>query len=210
MKVNFPCPLPASEIVTLMKNPELNFAARMAVALAWTFAQRISDTLQWRVGEITSEAHAIVITVYRGKTITTTGPYCLFLPHAHPLATGLRCLLQTASPQARVFPCSDKDISKCLPEEYERRSIRRGGAEELARGGATMEQLRLFTQHTSDKTALRYIRYGAVSKVFAEQQMTALALGAVLPRLHGGTSSVEPPARPPKQKRQRTVSFAKT
>ena len=50
-----------------------------------------------------------------------------------------------------------------VDEQLELRSIRRGGPQHMAKLRMTLSEIRLFSQHASDKMLLRYLNWGTVA-----------------------------------------------
>jgi hypothetical protein len=131
----------------------------LAIEIAFTFGQRVSDILQLHHDDVSYVRIVgkkfLVLLVRRGKTITCTGPYTLHLPASHRLALLLHNLKHRRP--AFLFSSRSSEITKgtgnlpqLSPAERSRmsarvrcrlrsikptlgtRSIRRGGLQRLA------------------------------------------------------------------------------
>jgi hypothetical protein len=161
-----------------------------AIVFAWTYGQRISDVLLIRRNWITTEHFAPthnsewsgsyhVITHLKGKVIQYIGPYTTHVHSTHALGIWMTKELQEVTAgRTPLFRTTAADISDSLRLIgcTDKRAIRRGGLQHLARTGVPLEQIRrLFSRHKSEKSLLGYLRHGAVSQADAEAQAAITA-----------------------------------
>lgn len=155
--------------------------ARAAIVYAWTYGQRISDALLLDHRYVTEQRLAgtkfYVMTLLAGKTIRCTGPVCNHIPRRHKLGRWLRHVRRTRR-TGPVFTTNPSAIKKILLEVglTDRRSIRRGGLQDLARRGVPLETIRrICSRHTTEKSLNTYLAHGAMAAQDATTQLQLIA-----------------------------------
>jgi hypothetical protein len=166
----------------------------IGILLAWMFGQRISDVLQLHANDVevfngfqnmtrhqsgsppsakqTSRTQKfIVITVRRGKTIGTTGPFTLHIPSHLSIARWVKNLahrhrgrflftgeVENSKRSRARMSASTRNAMKMMGEQLEARSVRRGGLQAMAAMGMTMETIQtFFSQHRSIRMLREYL-----------------------------------------------------
>ena len=156
--------------------------------LSWTYGQRISDMIQIAANDFSTTAsdNIICLTIRRGKTMSVSKPYPLFLRRGTWLTEGLIEAAQTATKEGRSFLCSVNNT----PEEREKasfevkaflihvndtlelRSLRRGGLTHLASFPDTStEDLLLLSRHRDKDMLMRYLGWGQASATSARTML---------------------------------------
>jgi integrase len=181
---DYPLPLTCEHFRLMMESAttssapitDLAYQALIASCLSFLFGQRVSDILLLRAQDITTEIGGLlfdnpslskVITVRRGKVIQFTGPYVLHLKGNSELSLLLQRLTnERQEPESLLFhPKTAKYVASTLKlynEEYETRSVRRGGLQALALTGMPLADIRRhFSKHRDDAMLLRYLQHGA-------------------------------------------------
>lgn len=176
--VAFPKPLSVKHRRTLrsLATPS-TVAIHLLIEVCWSLGQRFGDFLQIAVNDVIVRHDVVLITFKRGKTVTYTKPYTLSVDRHVPLIEEFLNLRQTAIGRGWNFIAS-KDNAKAdcsslkhhaasalalVDEQLELRSIRRGGLQHMAKLRMTLSEIRLFSQHASDKMLLRYLNWGTVA-----------------------------------------------
>jgi integrase len=156
----------------------------VAMVLAFTFGQRMSDILQLDRNDIDRSPidNDIVITIRRGKVIHFCKPYTLHVPANGVLGSLLSEWMQPAT-ETLFGANAHRIISETLQtmdEDYEHRSVRRGGLQALALTGMSLEDLRVnYSKHSTVPMLLRYLGHGncLLSQAALHHSTTTLLLG---------------------------------
>lgn len=170
--------------------------ALIAACFAFQMGQRMSDILLLRPQDVkfVPDVGALVITVRRGKTIRTSGPYTLHVTQKNNLFPFMFSWQDPSIQQ--LFPRSASELIRqhlrLLDQEYELRSIRRGGLQALAAAGFSLEDLcQHFSKHANPKMLMRYLCHGTFS--LAQQQLqerAQLTLASPCPNITSQTSGL--------------------
>ena len=173
----------------------------VAVVVCYVLGQRISDILQLAPTDLRWQqmgtTRVLAITIYRGKVISSIGPYSLFLPEgfiAQALwnlavarhAQGQRFIWTSANTQIERERAGNlvRNLLHSVNPDLEQRSIRRGGLEHMANAGWDTEIIRaLFSKHSSEHMLMRYLANGRVCMAAAKvaSAVTWWAAGAAYP-----------------------------
>jgi hypothetical protein len=155
------------------------------ITVSWTLGQRLGDTLQWAAVDLHSEMDGrLVITVRRGKTLGVTPLYALAL-HNGPLAADLLALKSRCNDD-RLFLWTPHNtpaqraavkqqvalILTTLGEQFELRSVRRGGLQHMASLGHSFDDILLLSRHASSDMLRRYLNWGACAPAHLDQLST--------------------------------------
>jgi len=149
----------------------LSHTAAVMATLTFILGQRLGD-----IAKLHTEAlqlvqlpgqHTLAIPFLEGKVIPKTGSYCLHLAASNPVVHDLIKLQQSMSEHKYLFPedCQDEIASTIQvfhtdTVKYDVRALRRGGLQEMARMGLSLDELRVFSRHPSDSMLLRYLQGG--------------------------------------------------
>lgn len=162
------------ELMNASEDPEHHTLA-LALELAFELGQRMGDTLQLEAALLAyvddrkaSGVEFQALTFRRGKTVKRRKPFTLHLPWQSDLAQRIWHLATTKQGQ-RLF-CLESHradaletirmfIQKVNPEEGIL-SIRRGGLQQLALNGASLETLLHHSRHSDISCLNRYMGWG--------------------------------------------------
>lgn len=185
-----PVPMTAENVAQVMRL-ETDPRLALAIALAWSLGQRISDVAQLRKADITMHGDVLAITVRKGKVVPIIGPYVLSMASSHPLAMPLWS--QCQKPGCHLFLEEDSDEQRAafakrvqralslLNCGLEARSIRRGGLQSMAAMNWPLDRILQFSQHRSEQMLLRYLDYGRAASHRTTQLVTvAFTMGEAL------------------------------
>lgn len=139
-----------------------------AVRLSFVLGQRLSDVLKMQRKSLNIFQQHLSLTFYAGKVIQKIGPYSINLAATlEPIRSIVdRALARTTSNEDHIFVSGavgdEKHVHKAISEALgvDVRAIRRGGLQAMARGGATLEAIRYFSKHASDRMLLKYLNNG--------------------------------------------------
>ena len=184
--VQFPTPASIQQMMIFVQTYRDAFPSLTAVAMmAFLNGQRISDMVQLGVADLMLNDEYLMITVRRGKTVPTTGPYTLWMRRNEYPTETLIATAQQAMKEKRLFLFSDtnaneerekilqkiKDMIFSIDDDLELRSFRRGGLQRMASLGFNTETLLQFSRHTDAQMLMRYLNWGQHS---AHRQQTMI------------------------------------
>jgi hypothetical protein len=161
--------------------PSRTSPARAAILFSWLYGQRISDTIQIQREYVTpqtlQQTKYWVLTLVKGKTIASTGPVSNHITRSHPLGKWITHQMK-AKQTGPLFNVVSKEVNEVLAEVNitDRRAIRRGGLQDMARRGVPLEEIRrVFSRHQSIKTLNIYLMHGAMAAQDAQIQAQVAA-----------------------------------
>ena len=134
----------------------------------WASVARPSDLLELHPRNVERVAETQwEITFVRGKGVVMRGqPYTLTIDSGP-----YHSLLQSFLKKSR-YPVFSEDTMKRavsilreMVDKFDVRMVRRGSARTMAQAGATLEQIRVYTGHTTNEQLLRYLAWGRFLKV---------------------------------------------
>lgn len=199
----FPAPMTLDDARRLSELFTRSLPTHAAISTAaFLLGQRISDMVQVSCIDVTTSTlqppsdprlalnktmtPLCVITIRRGKTVATSGPYTLFLPlHQWPATQIMRAQAEarqrgdlfimtpanTRTEQDSVLATIRMMILE-TSDRLELRSIRRGGLHCLAANPAnTIEDLLQLSRHSDSKMLMRYLGWGERSEAHKQTQL---------------------------------------
>lgn len=173
--VKFPIAVILSEMelfVTTFKDALPSLAA--IGMFAFLHGQRISDMIQLAVADLQINDSFLMVTVRRGKTMSVSQPYTLWMRrNVYPAETLIKTATE-AKAQSRLFLFSDfnqeeerqkvlstiRDMLTSINDQLELRSFRRGGLQRMAQQGFKMETVLQFSRHSDVAMLMRYLGWG--------------------------------------------------
>lgn len=174
--VQFPTPASLADMELLVQTYRDALPSLAAIAMmAFILGQRISDMIQLAVHDIQPNKNELMITVRRGKTMSVSTPYTLWLNRSqYPTETIIEVAIQ-AKREGRLFLLSEfnsdeersqvgetiRDMLTSINEQLELRSIRRGGLQRMAGQGIPLTTVIQFSRHADEKMLMRYLSWGA-------------------------------------------------
>ena len=173
--VQFPTPMTKEDMDLLVQTYSHVFPSLAAiVSLAFLNGQRISDAIQIAVADVVVNGEFVMITMRRGKTMSVSQPYTLWLRKGRYPSEDLLQTMTNAQIQKRLFLFTEfnteeerskvlqmiKDMLTSVNEELELRSIRRGGLQRMASLGFTLERILNFSRHSDTPMLMRYLGWG--------------------------------------------------
>ena len=151
------------------------FPSLTAIAMiAFLNGQRNSDMIQLGVADLQINEDYMMVTVRRGKTVSTTGPYTLWMRrNTYPTET-LIATTQEALKEKRLFLFSEtnteeerqkmlnkiRDMITSIDDDLELRSFRRGGVQRMASMGFDTDTLLQFSRHADGQMLMSYLNWG--------------------------------------------------
>lgn len=178
-------PLLPSHLATLLQVRDIY---SLAIATTFVLGQRASDVALWRAERIRPlDARFLAISIVEGKVVPRIGPYSLFLPIGHEIATALLHLVQLrrAEGACYIFPEDTVRVISLrladLDAGLDVRSIRRGGLTQMALAGATVPQMLAFSRHASPQMLYKYLDHGSV--VISDAENMCKTSGPLLAQL---------------------------
>lgn len=184
--VQFPTPATLADMELLVTTFRDAFPSLAAIAMmAFILGQRISDMVQLAVFDIQPTERELMITVRRGKTMSVSPPYTLWMNrNQYPTETIIEVAAQ-AKREGRLFLLSElnsdeersqigetiRDMLTSVNDRLELRSIRRGGLQRMAGSGVPISTVLHFSRHADEQMLMRYLSWGAHA---AERQQVML------------------------------------
>lgn len=169
-----PIPL-TKEVFTELVKEAMSAEARCLLILSWYLAGRVGDVRQLDpedvvFGDLKKDKRELSATYRKGKTIGFRGPYTVptLIPEDQAkCVTALHKKLPlTTAVQA--------ELAKLVKTKgLELRSIRKGALLHMAANGVTLEEMIVFSGHTSVKTLRRYLNWGVADKATATRARAA-------------------------------------
>jgi integrase len=145
---------------------ERNPQRGLVLAIMWYTSARVGCVLQLHQEDIALRPdRTMSVTFHRGKGVLTRGPYTVHtttLPE--PMFQLLRQALVNAIPRRPLFNLRPADLLatfRIVDRTMEARSIRRGSLQTMATAGVPTADLMRYSGHTSERTLLRYLNWGA-------------------------------------------------
>lgn len=175
-------PLVATMVQSVVQktNVEQDDSLRAMIFFAWTNGQRFPDVIQIATSQVQVECQAPNIEmsaiVSLGKTVRFTGPYSLHVQG--PAATMLHEVWLQAKAKAWLYLLSPSNSEEDRSNLSARcnlmltkvdprlgvRSIRRGGLQQMATLGMSLQQIIVFSKHRSEKTLMGYLDDGRICR----------------------------------------------
>lgn len=164
--------------------------ATACIIASWALGQRLGDFLQLALSDfLVSQVRdrlLLCITIRRGKVMSVTQPYTLFLQADTYPATALLKAAKEARTHQQLFLCSNYNTKEereafahltavlitSVDEHLEMRSVRRGGLQEMATRGCSLAEILTFSNHRSEDMLLRYLNWGQMSTTRATAMST--------------------------------------
>jgi hypothetical protein len=145
------------------------------VQVSFLLGQRTSDVLQLQTRDVEKECvkgqELMVFVFRRGKVVPKIGPFCVAMPLVENLwnfvkekkaAQATWLILGGNDEDHRLF--WERKLEKFLEQwNLKVRSVRRGGLQEMAKAGVPLDDILLFSKHTSLSMLFRYLDAGAKS-----------------------------------------------
>jgi integrase len=173
--VQFPKPALLQDMNMIRITFESTMPSLTAIAfMTFLLGQRISDMIQLAVADLQVTSQHLMITVRRGKTMSVSQPYTLWLRrNQYPTETIIQ-LMNSAKTNSRLFLLtefnSDEERQKLLQllremiasvnDRLELRSFRRGGLQRMAQLGFSVESILKFSRHSDASMLYRYLSWG--------------------------------------------------
>ncbi len=173
--VQFPTPATMIDMEALVTTFRVPLPSLTAIVMfAFLNGQRISDMLQLAVADLNVTESFLMITVRRGKTMSVSQPYTLWMRRGRYPAETLIDLASNAKKDQRLFLFSEfnseeerskmshviRDMITSINDQLELRSLRRGGLQRMAQLGFSMDVLLQFSRHSDVKMLMRYLAWG--------------------------------------------------
>jgi integrase len=150
----------------------------LVLAVMWYTSARVGCVLQLHPEDIALRSdRTMSLTFHRGKGVLTRGPYTVHttvLPE--PLFILMRRFLAASSPRRPIFSLRPADMLttfRKVDKTMEARSIRRGSLQTMAAAGVPLADLMRYSGHSSERTLLRYLNWGAKASEMQQRMATA-------------------------------------
>jgi hypothetical protein len=142
------------------------------IRICFIIGQRVSDFLLLQphcvaIVNAASGQQFVAITFFEGKVVAKIGPFTIHMPVENILATSLLAAVETAKAKRWhhlfVPPDSTREEQRAILSatmERDVRCIRRGGLQRMALLGHSMEDILLFSKHSSAEMLMRYLEHG--------------------------------------------------
>jgi hypothetical protein len=144
-----------------------------------TWGARLSDVNEldpinvFRVNN--GQTQRVSATFVEGKTVPTTGAFTLHMPWELPAATILwrAAVAAREAGASKIFLNNVTEIHDVIGK-CDVRALRRSGLMRLAEAGASVETLRTFSRHTTNRMLEVYLNHGLFNREVATNQISAL------------------------------------
>ena len=173
--VQFPNPAMTTDIERLIETFHRALPSLTAIAVtAFSNGQRISDMIQIAVADLDVTENFLMITIRRGKTMTVSKPYTLWMRrNRYPTETLIE-VAASATKCGRLFLFSEfnseeerskvlhtiRDMITSVNDLLELRSFRRGGLQLMAQNGFSLDTILNFSRHSDKAMLMRYLNWG--------------------------------------------------
>lgn len=173
--VSFPKAMTQIQMDLFIETFKKNLPSFTAIAaLAFFNGQRISDMIQLAVADVTPKEEHMMITVRRGKTMSVSTPYTLWMRRNNYPTEVIIETANAAKANNRLFLFSElnseeertrvlnviRDMITSIDEELELRSFRRGGLQNFAQKGFSLAKILQFSRHSDVPMLMRYLGWG--------------------------------------------------
>lgn len=177
-------PMTEASIQTVLQHettvsPQEAIHLRALIVVAWLTAQRPLCLMRANTRDVMWDAptRQLGVTVRRGKTAASRGPYTVWTTVPAPMTAAFQLWWDVAPEEGPAWKTSGKAVKDQLRtagEDFEQRSLRRGALQCMARNGVSPSDLLLFSGHATQKTLLRYLGYGKLDSS-TRSKMTGIA-----------------------------------
>ena len=183
--IQYAQPMPPATLALVLRDSGVPLLLRIAIALTYATAQRISDILQLHKSDLTVINGNLAITVRRGKVKPIIGPYTIFLSMESYLAQTVLAFLRnregflfSSSNSIKERATLGKAVLHALRRtdpQLEQRSIRHGAVHNMGLMNVDATTIMTFTRHSSEKMLSRYMANGVVDMNKAHMQAAITA-----------------------------------
>ncbi|MBL4706629.1 MAG: hypothetical protein JKY54_19020 [Flavobacteriales bacterium] len=186
--VKFPVCVTIAEVRKMLAVMRETKAALHALCvIAWWSCARIGDAVQMHRDEVVlQEDGNVTFHLRRGKGVTASTPYTIhsFIVPTSPTFIAFQAFLRRAAP-GPLFAAETKieqdrwgiqlrDTARAINPALCQRSFRRGALQHLAMQSTVSEKVMLdFSGHTTVKMLRRYLNWGAVNEMVAQEARAA-------------------------------------
>ena len=155
--------------------------------IAFVVAQRAGDVSQIRKEAVEFLRYATAITIFEGKVTAKIGPFTVFVAPTTSASSILRTWLGVTPFKQYIFMKDNRiqtrtrfveSVKKFLRQfdpALEARSLRRGGLQQHAMNGCSVETLLAFSQHSGEPMLRKYLDFGKWMACRAVPQAAATA-----------------------------------
>lgn len=158
--------------------PEEWVHLRALLVTAFMTSQRPLCLMRLRPGDMVWEPPSLGVTIRRGKTVATRGPYTVWTEIPAELVPVVQTwwdLPRLHEAKAAMFRTTGAEVKhqlRSVDPAYEQRSLRRGALQNMAASGVPAADLLSFSGHANIKSLMRYLGYGRLDQAGRTRMVT--------------------------------------